>query len=244
MKTVERWLSPRLHETMTLARWGHFGQPVLLFPTAGGDAEEAERFLMLDALAPLVDSGRIKVYSVDSVAGRAWVQRRDDPRHCTWTQTHFDACVYYEVVPAIHHDCRADGIEIVTAGASIGAFNAVAALCRHPDAFGAAVAMSGTFDLEPWLGGHYDDDFYFSSPLHFVPQLTGAPREVLRRRFVLLACGGGRWEDPEQSWRMAHVLGAQGVPNRVDPWGPEWDHDWPTWRRMLPQYLDELTGGR
>ena len=40
----------------------------------------------------------------------------------------------------------------------------------------------------------------------------------------------------------AHVLGSRGVPNRVDPWGPEWHHDWPTWRRMLPQYLDELTG--
>jgi esterase/lipase superfamily enzyme len=30
------------------------------------------------------------------------------------------------------------------------------------------------------------------------------------------------------------------VPNRVDVWGEEWPHDWETWRRMLPQYLDEL----
>jgi hypothetical protein len=31
------------------------------------------------------------------------------------------------------------------------------------------------------------------------------------------------------------------VPNRVDNWGPQWEHDWHTWRQMLPQYLDELT---
>ena len=31
--------------------------------------------------------------------------------------------------------------------------------------------------------------------------------------------------------------------NRVEQWGPEWDHDWPTWRHMLPLYLDRLTGG-
>ena len=31
-------------------------------------------------------------------------------------------------------------------------------------------------------------------------------------------------------------------PNRVDPWGPDWSHDWTTWRKMLPQYLDELVG--
>jgi esterase/lipase superfamily enzyme len=39
---------------------------------------------------------------------------------------------------------------------------------------------------------------------------------------------------------MAGVLGSKGVPNRVDPWGPEYDHDWPTWRAMLPLYLDDL----
>jgi len=27
----------------------------------------------------------------------------------------------------------------------------------------------------------------------------------------------------------------------VDPWGTQWAHDWPTWHRMLPQYLRELT---
>ena len=39
----------------------------------------------------------------------------------------------------------------------------------------------------------------------------------------------------------AHILGSQGIPNRVDSWGDDWHHDWPTWRHMLPQYLNELT---
>jgi esterase/lipase superfamily enzyme len=29
------------------------------------------------------------------------------------------------------------------------------------------------------------------------------------------------------------------VPNRVDSWGAA-EHDWETWRRMLPRYLDEV----
>ena len=65
--------------------------------------------------------------------------------------------------------------------------------------------------------------------------------DALQRRFVLLAYGGGRWENPDDSWRLAGVLGAKGIPNRVDPWGPQYDHDWPTWWHMLPTYLDELT---
>ena len=62
----------------------------------------------------------------------------------------------------------------------------------------------------------------------------------LRRRFVLLATGTGNYEYPADSWRIADVLGAKGIPNRVDAWSAEWHHDWPTWRRMLPQYLDEF----
>ncbi len=39
---------------------------------------------------------------------------------------------------------------------------------------------------------------------------------------------------------MASLLGARGVPNRVNIWGHTYDHDWLTWQQMLPTYLDEL----
>ena len=39
---------------------------------------------------------------------------------------------------------------------------------------------------------------------------------------------------------MADVLGGKGIPNRVDDWGAGFDHDWPTWCRMLPHYLAQL----
>jgi esterase/lipase superfamily enzyme len=157
-------------------------------------------------------------------------------------QNAYDAFVYHEVVPLIRNDCGGAALEVIAAGASIGAFNAVAVLIRHPDAFRIAIGMSGTFDLSSYLDGQWNDDFYFSSPLHFLPTLEDpGALAALRRRFVLLPTGQGRWEDPGESWRLAAVLGAKGIPNRVDPWGSEWDHDWPTWRAMLPRYLAELT---
>ena len=242
MREVSRWHSPRLEREVTVARWGHWGEPVLLFPTAGGDALEVERMGVIEALDGLLKGGRIKVYSLDSVAGQAWIAQQHPAAYCMALQNRFDGFVYHEVVPAIRADTRSEGIEIVTAGASIGAFNAVASLCRHPDAFRAALGLSGTYDLERLFGFGADENFYFSSPLLFLPKLGEGPQlEALRRRFVLLAFGQGRWEDPGESWRMADVLGAKGIPNRVDPWGGEWDHDWPTWRRMLPHYLDALT---
>jgi esterase/lipase superfamily enzyme len=155
-------------------------------------------------------------------------------------QNQFHDFVYREVVPAIRMDCQDPNIEIVAAGASIGAYNALAVLCRYPDVFRAAICMSGTYNLERFVDRDKTLDFYYASPLHFLGDMQGPQLDALKRRYVLLASGQGRAEDIGESWRIAHLLGSKGVPNRVDPWGPEWHHDWPTWRRMLPQYLDEL----
>lgn len=240
MKATETWHSDRLGADMTLVRWGVSGTPVLIFPTAGGDSEEIERFLMIDALGDLLAAGRIKVYSVDSLNGRAWLTGVS-PGHASWIQKAFDSAIRDEVVPAIRADCQTPEIEIVAAGPSIGAFNALEVLCRHPDVFSAAVCMSGTYDLTGWLQGTWWDDFYLTSPLHFVPDLAPGPHlDRLRNRFVILAHGSGAWENPAESWTVAEMLGNQAIPNRVDDWGPDYPHDWATWRHMLPQYLDEL----
>ncbi len=238
-KETTRWYSDRLEQEVNVVRWGETGTPVLIFPTAGGDAEECERFLMVDTLAPMLTEGRIKLYAVDSVAGQAWLKKDNTAAAAAQMQNRFDAFVYHEVVPAIRTDCKSPEIEIVTCGSSIGAFNALAALCRHPDVFSLAICMSGTYDLRKFLEGA-EEDYFSCSPLHFVPEIADAELDALRKRFVLLTHGTGRWEDPTQSWLAAEVLGKQEIPNRVDAWDEEWDHDWPTWRKMLPQYLEEL----
>lgn len=241
-KITSRWFSHRLHTDVDIARFGHFGQPLLLFPTAGGDFEECERFLMIRALQPLLDAGRLKIYSCDSVAGRAWLNPALSGAERSRIQNAFDAFIVHEFVPAIRQDCNSPDIEIWTSGASLGAFNALAALTRHPDIFSKAICMSGTYDMEKKLQGHpVTQDFYFSSPLHFLPNLTDGPiLDRLRERFLLILCALGRWEDPEESRRVSHVLTAKAVPHRLEFWGSEWDHDWPTWRKQLPFYLDKM----
>jgi esterase/lipase superfamily enzyme len=259
VKTIGRWHSERLHRQVTMVRWGTSGQPLLLFPTAGGDAEEVERMHLIGAIMPLIEAGRIKVYSCDSVAGAAMLAREGDYRHLMWLQDQFHRYVRHEVVPAIRTDCQtasggaathpddktAQAVEIWTAGASIGAFHAVASVCRFPDVFARACAMSGTYDLLRFFGTkETTDEYRVSSPLHFVPTLDGIHLEKLRTRFILLISGEGRAEDIGESWRLAHVLGQQGIPNRVESWGPDWPHDWQTWRKMLPKVLAEWTEPR
>lgn len=241
-KETSRWRSERLeNKEVLLARWGEVGTPLLLFPTAAGDAEECERFHMIRVLAALLEKQKVKIYSVDSVAGQEWIQGERGPGHAAWFQERFLAFVVNEVVPAIRTDCRSQDVEIQVAGASIGAYNALLSICRHPEIFSKAICMSGTYDLWKKFGkGAKTGDYQRVSPLDFIQHLGGAQLERLRSRFVLLTHGKGKWEAPEESWWVANALGAKGIPNRVDEWGEEWNHDWPTWRNMLPKYVEEL----
>jgi esterase/lipase superfamily enzyme len=220
------------------------GTPLLVFPTAGGDAEEIERFHIISTLGDYLARGRVKIYSCDHVAGRMLFGEEGSPQHRQWIMNQFQEFVRWELVPAIHTDCRTDGIDIVATGASIGAFQSLASICRYPDVFRAALCMSGTYDLTRFLKVPATGDFVRASPLHWLPGLEdGAHLSRLRDRFVLLASGEGRAEDIGESWRVADMLGGLGVPNRVDSWGAEWHHDWPTWRNMLLRYVDELLPG-
>ena len=174
MKVTDRWHSDRLGQDLTVARWGSYGSPVLLFPTAGGDAEEVERHKMIAHLAPLIDAGRAKVYSVDSVAGRALAQGQGSAEHQLALINRFQEAMAHEVIPAIHSDLGGNPLPVTVAGASIGAFNALALTCRYPELVRSAVCMSGTYAIEKFIGGHANDDLYFSSPLRFLPGLRGA----------------------------------------------------------------------
>ena len=188
LKATERWYSHRMGRELSLVRWGSYGVPVLLFPTAGGDAAEIDRMGLLGAIWPLVDAGRIKVYSCDSAAGMAMVAHEGSPEHRQWLFNQYQQAIAAEVVPAIQRDSPG-AAPIIAAGASIGAFNALAVTCRFPELFGAAVCMSGTFSIERFIGAPFTDDLYYASPLSFLAGLGGAHLDTLRQRFIILAHG-------------------------------------------------------
>jgi len=229
-----------LSPTTRVSRWGHYGTPVLLFPTAGGDYEEVERFHLVSAAQGLIDAGRMKVFSVDGLSAHTWLRgaSQDD---CVRAQRAFEAFLYDEVTPLIRRDCQSDTLEIITAGAGMGAFNAVAALCRHPDVFRSSLAMSGAFDVSRYVREQPTSALESVSPLHYVPHLPdNSGLSALRHRFVQIACGEGAYEKPEESRRLAQAFSSRGVPHHLDFWGPAYPHAWPTWRAMVQKYLPAM----
>src|SRR5690349_24868104 len=108
-----------MEQPIGLARWGHYGAPVLVFPTAGGDAEEIERNGVVAACGPLIESGRVKRYSCDSVPGQAMAAKAGSPEYRMWLVDQFHHAVRHGGVPAIRAGRGGQWGAVVGAGVSI-----------------------------------------------------------------------------------------------------------------------------
>lgn len=240
-RSLGAWFSPSLGREMAYARFGSAGKPLVLFPTAAGDALECERAGLVDAIAGLVRARRIRLYCVGSVTGESWMDPAVPPPEKAARQACFDAYMATEVVPMIRHECGDPAIRVMTAGASVGAYNAVTFTAKHPELSWLAVAMSGTYDFDRFVGDWRGEDYYYNQPLYFLPQLADpVVLGWLHRSFFLLATGQGKHEAPAETARLAEVLARKGIPHHVETWGYDVDHDWPTWRTMLPLFLDRF----
>ena len=160
--------------------------------------------------------------------------------HRMWLFNQYHQAIADEVVPAIHAD--SSGPQPVVVGRCL---DRCVQRPRHDLPLPAPVQRGDLHERHLRTSSSSSaapttDDWYFSSPLHFLPGLEGPALEMLRHRYVVLASGSGDWEDVGESWAVANALGDKGIPNRVDDWGAGYDHDWPTWWEMLPLYLDDL----
>jgi len=238
-----QWHSSDLGIDMPLVAYGHAGVPLLMFPTAGADYLEYERFHLIDAIAPLIDGGRIRVYSINSVNRYGVLEPSAPPQLKTKLLSAFDRYVVNDVLPLIRNESGDQYVRPLTSGASLGAYLALNTLLKHPDAFRGTVAISGSYDMRDYLSNeYYDEDLYFNNPVDYVPNLND--EHILQRLrhdvSIVLVTGQGRWESPGRSVQMANILRNKGIPCTLELWGHDVDHDWPWWRKMLPYYLNQL----
>lgn len=238
-RDITTWWSPNLNKNMEIVAYGHYGPAILMFPSAAADYLEYERFYLIDAIKPVIESGKFKVYSINSINSESWLNNEMAPRDKAIRHQQYNQYIIEEVVPFIIRDC--DGlVPIYTTGVSLGALHAVNNYLRRPDVFAGTIGLSGIYDLKEYSKGYFDSDCYFNSPVDYMPNMEDPYwLNILRsKQQVYLVSGRGNYEDPQASTTLGSILSAKGINSEVDLWGYEWTHDWPTWRAMLPYYLE------
>ena len=237
-RELASWWSPSLDKEMPIATYGDFGFALLLIPTAAADYLEYERFQLIDTLQPFIDSGKVKVFSVNSINNESWMNNNMAGEHKAIRHNQFNKYIFDEVVPHIKNATSWD-TPIITCGASFGALHSMNLFLKRPDLINGVIAMSGVYDLSEYTKGYWDDQVYFNSPLHYIPYLADDwyLSNIRRSHHIHILSGEGEYEDPNASREFARVLYDKGINYELDIWGHDMRHDWPTWRAMLPHYI-------
>lgn len=238
-REISKWYSPILNKEMDIVAYGHHGFALLLLPTAAADFLEYERFHLVETLAPFIESGKMKVYSINSINSESWLNDEMPGFAKAQRQVQFNDYVNHEVVPWIENDCNGK-VDIYLSGASLGALHSANIFFRRPDLFAGFIAMSGSYDLKDYTKGYWDDNVYFNSPLDYLPKLEDENILNLMRfnKKLIIATGQGNYENPESSKVLSAVLDSKNIPHQLDLWGFDMPHDWPTWRKMLPYFIE------
>jgi esterase/lipase superfamily enzyme len=238
-RELASWYSPSLNKEMPIASYGHYGFAVLLIPTAAADYLEYERFQLIDTLAPLIDSGKCRVFSIDSINKESWLNNEMEPSHKAIRHNQFNEYVFNEVIPFIRNATSQETF-IYTCGASFGALHAMNLFLKRPDIINGAISMSGVYNLAEYTKGYWDDQVYFNSPEHYISNLSDQYYldKIKASHHIHIYTGSGDYEDPNASRRFAQLLFDKGIWCDLDVWGQDIKHDWPTWRKMLPYILE------
>jgi len=232
--------SPAIGAEGGVIAFGHYGRPLLVFPSQQGHRWDFESNGMIGAVADLIEEGRVKIYCVDSFDAGSW----DAPLPLeAKARRHelFEGWIVDQVAPWVHEDSGGSQ-EIMVTGCSFGAYHAANLTLRRADLFPLALCFSGVYDLSKLGGGERADSFYFNNPMDYVKNLSGDHLDWLRARVsLLLVCGRGQWEDTtgalDGTLAFASVLAEKGLRHEVDLWGHDVPHDWPSWRAQLAHHL-------
>jgi esterase/lipase superfamily enzyme len=239
-KEIHSWWSPNTGREMELAIYGFYGYALLLFPTAASDHLEYERFNVIESIAPFINSGALKCFSINSINDEILLSKTDNPADKAQKHQQYNKYITDEVIPFIYKHCNGK-VPVITAGASLGAFHAANSLFRRPDLFKGVIAMSGVYDIKLFTDSFYDENCYFNSPVDYLQNLTDENLlNLLRKKQIIIATGQGAYEDPGASSALSEVLHQKEIPHWLDMWGFDISHDWPTWKKMLPYYLENF----
>ena len=236
--------SPAIGAAGRVVAYGHWGRPLLAFPSEQGSATDWEERGMVGAIEGLLDAGRVKLYCVSSYDSESWHAAGLPLEERARRHGAYEDWIVGQVASWIHEDCGGPA-EIAVAGTSFGAYHAANFALRRADLFPLALCLSGVYDVSVVGWGERGDAVYFQNPMDYVANLHGDHLDWLRSRVsLLLVCGQGQWEDTtgalESTKLFGRLLQEKGFRAELDLWGHDVPHDWASWRAQLAHHLSPL----
>ena len=248
MKYLEPY-SRNLQRVMPIRIYGHAGKPILFIPCQNGRACDFENFGMARELSGWIDSGRCRVFSIDTVDTESWSDINGDPGHRTWMHECWVEYIIHELVPMIRRESglpanETEGGGIMVFGCSMGASHALNLFLRFPDVFDRCLALSGVYRASYFFGDYMDERLYRNSPADYLVNFPADHPYVSKynRNRAVVCTGQGAWEETWSTKEIEPLLRDRGIRIWVDYWGYDVNHDWPWWYKQANYFFPYLLG--
>lgn len=229
-----RWDSPALGRPMELIWYGNWGRPLLAFPTSLGRPTQNEDGGLIEALADTIDSGQIQVCCPDTVDEESWYNKGAHPAWRVRRHDQYDRYVAAELAPFIRGKARRE--DLITYGASFGAYHATNFSFRHPELVSRVVSFSGVYDIHQFLDGYWDESCYFHCPTAYIANYDADWIRRVSHLGVVVATGEhDHLVAPNREF--AALLQTKGIPVHHEIWPGVFGHDWPFWREHLRRFV-------
>ena len=217
--------------------FGHWGYPVVAFPTSKARYYELKDFGLIYSAQHLIDSGKIKIYCPDSIDPESWYNYSIHPADRVKTHIGYENLILNDVIEFAKHETGEKRVAV--AGCSFGAYHAANLAFRHPDKVSYVISMGGAFDIKQFIMGYYDDDCYFNNPPDYLPNLNDE-WYLSRIKKMGIVLGTGEWDIClDENKNLSNILNAKGIQHWFDVRNGV-GHDWHWWREMFPHYLAQI----
>ncbi|MGE5315382.1 MAG: esterase family protein [Acidobacteriota bacterium] len=236
-EAYRKWYTKYLSRDMEMLIFGHAGYPVILFPTAQGRYYQSKDNGLIEAAAPLLDAGLLKVYCPDGIDSESWYNNALHPADRVKTYNGYERMIVNDVIEFALADTGAP--QAAAAGCGLGGYHAANIAFRHPELVGHLISMSGTYDIKQFIYGYYDDNCYFNNPMDYMPSLKDEYYLSRYRTMGIILGTGDADYCREENRRLSEILTSQKVNHWLDD-RTGYGHDWFWWKKMLPEYLTHV----
>jgi len=236
------WYSHRVGKYMSVVRYGHWGPPMLYYPTSGGGAGEFDYYGMHKDAKWFIDNGKIQFFAVDGFNKESFYNFDIHPYHRMQSHVAYENFVVEEALPLIFELAKNDYLGCM--GCSFGAYHALNSQLKRPDLFKLSLSMGGVFDISSYMEGYYDLDVYFNNPVDYVPQINDPwfyDQISKYSRIILMSGANDKFLDG--TTRMHDILVDKNIPHHYEIWDPPCDHHEFWWKKQLPYILSKYYMG-
>ena len=240
--------SRMLGREMEFKVYGTAGVPVLALPARGGRFYDWENNGMPEAVASLLSSGKLQLFTADGIDAESLLAGDAAPRRRAEMQEKYFNYLSTELAARIRELNQTEKGQLIwCVGVDTGACQAVNCRLRRPEVFGGAIGLSGLYDMSRFLGSAEDDLVLRNAPLAYLTETGLVDKKAFAKaeeNHLLLCAGQGGYEEDAQAdtRALAAALTAASIPAHCEIWGSDVSHDWYWWGKELNIFAERVFG--